>query len=119
MQPNESMVERVARAICKADGHDPGVVCDINVLGDPDAGAAWAGYRKHARAAIEAMKEPTEYMVDAGASGSGEDSSGVAIGAWRAMVESALLGRDLTREEQWALDAEQAERDRQWWERNA
>jgi hypothetical protein len=52
------MIERVARALCQADGHDPdGPTCDIFVPGDPDAGLPWAGYRKQARAAIEAMRD--------------------------------------------------------------
>ncbi len=42
---------------------------------------------KIARAAIEAMREPTEAMVDAGwADATAED----AIGVWRAMIDEAL-----------------------------
>ena len=57
-----SIIERVARAICVAAGHDPDMTHDIHVPGDPVAGHAWAGYRSMARAAIEAMREPTDAM---------------------------------------------------------
>lgn len=43
-----------------------------------------------ARAAIEAMREPTKSMIAAGAKGSGEDSDDVALGAWEGMIDSAL-----------------------------
>lgn len=46
------MVERVAREICKNAGH----VTDRH----------WQHYTNAARAAIEAMREPTEEMIDAG-----------------------------------------------------
>lgn len=61
----ESMVERVARAIA---GADPEQQCQID---DSEMGEYfWEKYREHylplARAAIEAMREPTDAMVDAG-----------------------------------------------------
>lgn len=49
------MIERVARAICDASHDNP----------DPD----WRAYEHLARAAIEAMREPTEAMSSAGARG--------------------------------------------------
>ena len=53
-------LERVARAICEADGYDPdGPVMDIYIQDDPDAGRPWAGYRKHAQAAIAALESST------------------------------------------------------------
>jgi hypothetical protein len=71
----KALIERIARAICVADGHNPnGPTCDVWVPGDPDACYPWAGYRNHARAAIEAAKEagyllapavPTEAMIAA------------------------------------------------------
>ena len=45
------MVERVAKALSKADGH-PAVLFDY--------------YLEHARAAIEAMREPTDDMIRSG-----------------------------------------------------
>lgn len=57
----ESMVERVARALCVADGRDPdGPTNDVYVPGDPDAIFPWAGYRRQARAAIAATLTPQE-----------------------------------------------------------
>jgi len=60
----QSMVEKIARAICDSD------FCDD---GDHGAGEAWADmderqrdyYRDNARAAIKALREPNEAMVDA------------------------------------------------------
>lgn len=43
---DQEMVERVARAICEAEGYAPDY--------DGDYGPNWNGYTSHARAAIEA-----------------------------------------------------------------
>lgn len=59
------MVERVARAVCAAhDGNDP----DQPTTGLPDVPDVplWHDYRNFAIAALEAMREPTEEMIDAG-----------------------------------------------------
>ena len=45
--------------------------------------------RAMAIAAIEAMREPTRAMLEAGAVGSGEDSENTALGAWEAMIDAA------------------------------
>lgn len=52
-----TMIERVARAICQANQMDPDSKSHIN-------GNAWhwEDYAKDARAAIEAMRDPTEAM---------------------------------------------------------
>lgn len=56
-----TMLEKMCRAMCVADGHDPDVTCDIYVPGDPDAGKTWAGYRNLARAALQAIRaQPPE-----------------------------------------------------------
>lgn len=49
-----SMVEKVARAICATHGYR-----------DPYIDTTWHKYIPHARAAIEAMREPTEPMKEA------------------------------------------------------
>jgi hypothetical protein len=52
------LIERVARAICKARGVDPdGVIANR---------PAWKLYIPEARASILAMREPTMEMVEAG-----------------------------------------------------
>lgn len=43
-----------------------------------------------ARAVLAAVREPSRSMLEAGASGSGEDSETVAICAWEAMIDAAL-----------------------------
>ena len=50
-----NMIERVARAICAAHGYR-----------DPYIDATWPKYEPHARAAIEAMREPTRAVIKAG-----------------------------------------------------
>jgi hypothetical protein len=54
------IVERVARASCKADGFDPD---DLLCSGSDDL--LWTSWVPGARAAIEAMREPTVQMVAA------------------------------------------------------
>lgn len=60
----ESMIERVARAIAGVDPEQQGQI-DDSEMGE----YFWEKYRDHylplARAAIEAMREPTDAMVDA------------------------------------------------------
>lgn len=53
------VLERVARALCEEDGKQP----DCPFRGEP----YWRTYEDDARVAIEAMREPTEGMADAGA----------------------------------------------------
>lgn len=60
------MLEKAARAACKAAGHDPdGPVCDIYFHDDPDAGKPWASYRSVARAVLLAIREPNDAMLEA------------------------------------------------------
>jgi len=72
------MVERVAREICKNAGH----VTDRH----------WQHYTNAARAAIEAMREPTERMIAAGAQrASGFASTGNRMcNGYRAMIDKAI-----------------------------
>lgn len=51
------MVERVARAMCKARRRDPDRC-------RPEGQPQWMKYRREARAAIEAMRKPTDEMLD-------------------------------------------------------
>lgn len=75
----ESMIERVAKVLCRQDGVDPSALQ-----------GAWQAYTVQAQELIEAMREPTARMVAAGAMGSGEDSETVASSAWGSMIDAAL-----------------------------
>ncbi len=55
------MVERVARALCRHYGVDPD-----EVHGSPIIDRWWEAYCDDARAAIAAMREPTEVMIAEG-----------------------------------------------------
>jgi len=79
-----SMVERVARAIYEADDVWSEAFPWPN-MGSPNQSAD--EYRRIARAAIEAMREPTEAMVGAGwAEALAENANGV----WSDMIDEAL-----------------------------
>ncbi len=62
--PEEDMVERVARAIAKAHRLDTGEF--VGADGARHHVEPWRDFIDHARAAIEAMREPTEAMKRAG-----------------------------------------------------
>lgn len=101
-----TMLERVARALCVADGFDPDEDWR-QVPGGPFAEVAipdeerprWTRYRNAARAAITALMEPDEGMVEAGGSAPGAvsemDEDGATIYpavVYRAMLKAALEG---------------------------
>ena len=69
------MVDRVARALCEDDYQGTWLYID-NI--------AQEGYRKQARAALAAMREPTEAMINSTWASSGD------IRAWRAFIDEAL-----------------------------
>jgi len=68
----DSMIERVARAL---------LVADRSAI-TPDY------YQRMARAAIEAMREPTEAMLDAGVNFRERNARTEQI--WQAMIDAAL-----------------------------
>lgn len=77
-----SILRKAAQALAKAQsGGD-----DFDGL-DEDLQETLIG---EVRAVLLAIRKPTEEMLSAGAVGSGEDSKGVAYGAWEAMIDAAL-----------------------------
>lgn len=56
----DNMVERVARAICRAG------ICGPRDHIEAEVNRNWRKFVLEARAAIAAMREPTEAMLDAG-----------------------------------------------------
>lgn len=73
-----TMIEKIARALCTIDGCDP----------------LWQRYERQARAAIEAMREPTEEMTRMGhycAEGCTDDPCGkLPQHVWGTMIKAAL-----------------------------
>lgn len=72
------MIERVARALCAAESYDPdadrrlspgymGLTDIATATNEPSTYVRWRLYVPRARAAIEAMREPTEGCILAGA----------------------------------------------------
>lgn len=104
------IVERVARALCKLTGRDPDnevVVRYDTVVGYGPVKTvsttktikAWELYNAQARAAIEAMRHPTDAMITAGYDeyslsyssepGEGRDYDATPF-AWNTMIDVAL-----------------------------
>jgi hypothetical protein len=82
------MVERVARALFEEEWDDKS--SEPWERAEEDERAAW---RKSARAAIEAMREPTGVMIAQGSwasDGRNEIGSTGAKNAWRKMIDAAL-----------------------------
>lgn len=61
----ESMVERVAKAICRQANLDDGYADNATLQASIDGGM-WRNHTGQACAAIEAMREPTPQMCEAG-----------------------------------------------------
>jgi hypothetical protein len=89
----DSMIERVARAIARA--HRIG---DLFIAPDGSAHKSepWQGFVDHARAAIAAMREPTEAMASEGAFAVDGLFEPGAVAVWQAMTDAALKERPLT-----------------------
>lgn len=60
------MIERVARSLCVADGHDPDGHFEFMTEADQNAGKRWTWYISRSRSAIEAMRTPTIDMICCG-----------------------------------------------------
>lgn len=73
------MVERVARAICKRR---------TPYFGGLNVDSQWRDYVADARAAIEAMREPSARMVRAGRDGAPYDRDAAEV--WPDMIDEAL-----------------------------
>lgn len=75
-----AMVERVARAICESELMNPD-----DVLG------GWLHWQDAARAAIEAMREPTEAMQHVGLDAYDEAADLPTNDVYREMINEALV----------------------------
>ena len=95
------MVERVARAICAADGKDPDAdwrdVGPVMLMVAVEHPENWHHYVKQAKSAITAMREPTEAMVGASRDMPGTFDGGFfdapedcVADIWRAMIDAAM-----------------------------
>lgn len=103
---NESMIERVARALCIADGRDPdedwrvgptGLFAEVHIK--PGEEQRWRTYVRKVRAAfaeIERLgfvvvpREPTEEMVASGHLSMDRDGWDGAKTCWEWMIAAAL-----------------------------
>ena len=84
MVKTESMIDRVAKAICRWDGEDWN-----GPLGSRDCSRN--RYRAMARAAIKAMRKPNYYMMENGDSAISDAKGFGTAQGWRAMIDAALF----------------------------
>ena len=93
MSAHSEMVERVARVLARTENQrqlDTGFAWPEDLKGG-DLEADWQEYESDARAAIKAMREPTDAMVEAGERESfGSVKSTYA--RYQAMINKALEG---------------------------
>lgn len=83
------MVERVARALCRhaGAGHFKGRDLDAYVE------IYWRGHASGARAAVEAMRNPTDKMICASLDDHDKRSGRQSITeCWNSMIDAALAG---------------------------
>jgi len=74
------MVEKVARALCRRDGPDPN---------EPNwEDTYWPAYADEAKDAIQAMREPTQLMLDVGDAYADDGWGGETT--WRVLIDAAL-----------------------------
>lgn len=86
-----SMVERVARAMAVADGCGPDDPAYVRYPGGHAFGLCWRDkYAAKARAAIEAMREPTEAMRHAYPKAAFGGPFATKEDSYRAMIDAAL-----------------------------
>lgn len=78
-------LERVARALCKLDGHPAGATMDGKPL--------WQDYLPEARAALMALREPDATMIDAACHKAAENGKVGFADIHRAVIDAALLER--------------------------
>lgn len=91
-----NMIERVARALCLADGKNPDAPCKISTCGGEVTMLEWQyHYPFAAMRAIEAMREPTQTMRDGFEANGGFDSAyhtdlGDFQECWAGAIDAAL-----------------------------
>ena len=90
-----TMIERVAWRLWRADSEDAGVPASVTNGRTQEAFAEQSEdtrrrWLKFARAAIEAMREPTDAMIDAGAMPDCNDPHGRPSTVWGSMIDAAL-----------------------------
>lgn len=94
----ESMVERVARSLCRVRRLEQGFVSRPDYTLEHEIANAWDLFIPDATAAIEAMKSPTDDMLRAPARNVwfDQDDSDLPIvrGFWEAMIDAALTPKD-------------------------
>lgn len=88
-----TMLEKMARAICKAERFDP------DARAYPGAPAAWERYSNRCLAALDAIREPGDALAEVGAEAADDDMDispqlpSQVANAWTAMIDAIREGR--------------------------
>lgn len=91
-EADATLIERVARALARADGCNPDDPAYVRYPGGHAFGLCWRDkYQTKAVAAIEAMREPTEAMLKAAFVAMNATPSGT----WKAMKAEGVTPRRL------------------------
>ena len=88
-----TMVERVARLLAEKDGvHPDWTASGMGMPGPEDNEPGWKLYEDDAKAIIQAMREPTEAMVDAAFKNMDQNGyvKGNPASDYTAMIDAAL-----------------------------
>jgi hypothetical protein len=89
-----TMIERVARTLCRCSRHDPDArMTERDAVTFDEVGAPfWVAYVETARAVISAMSEPSPEMLDIEVSEiSGQDGRTVLAQHYRRMIDAAVV----------------------------
>ena len=94
-------VECAARAIWEASGRPLKAQDTTPGEGGLDPEAGWESFLPHARAALQAIREPSDEMIEAGAEivrnvhveETEQAFASDAANTWRFMIDAALTGR--------------------------
>lgn len=97
------LVERVSMAIAASDAAEPLMACACmgkKKPSDPACSCKMYAARRRAKVAMEAMRVPTEAMLEAGAENDAEGGgTGNPSSIWPAMIDAALVPSPPLREE--------------------
>ena len=81
---SETLVERMARALCRSDANNP------DTLTYPGGSPMWTAYVPKALAAFRAIREPTEGMIEAGSEWAYLGQTVYAVRCFTTMIDAAI-----------------------------
>jgi hypothetical protein len=90
----DTIVERVARILCREDGDDPERICRGEKRSAGTTYRSWQAYVSVARRIVAAKRDPEDGMVDAGFDAELDEEGDMAPrNVWEAMIDEAQAGK--------------------------